>query len=457
MNTRKFYYFIFILLIIFSCSKIDEYNIDETDERLSGGIQTVFDESSGSFSHAFPQMFGNNLNAHELGDIGFNATFVTAPALVHSGLGPIYNAVSCVRCHANDGKGKPPLPGGEIESLLMRISLQGEDAYGNPTPVPNFGNQIQNFSTFNSMAEASVKVNYSEKSGQMADGTPYSLRVPNYIISNHYTTWTGDILTSPRIAQSLHGLGLLEAVSEQTILEKEDLLDADQDGISGKANYVWDFKSNMKKIGRFGWKANQPTLKQQTAAAFNGDMGITTSYFSKENSFGQSQYDKLVDDPEITDSILNLVTFYVGSLAVPARRSTTDIDVIEGKKIFQNLKCNSCHRDAMRTKTDMAFKEVSNQLIRPYTDLLLHDMGEDLADHRPDGKADGKEWRTAPLWGLGLQQKVNGHTFLLHDGRARSIVEAILWHGGEAEKSNLSFQKLSKIERSKLLKFLESL
>lgn len=457
MNRTLNYFVLVLLLIVFSCSKIEEYDIDQTDERLSGGIQTVFDESSGAFGNAFPVMYGNNSMAHNLGDKDFNATFVTAPALVHSGLGPIFNAVSCVRCHVNDGKGKPPLPGQEIESLLMRISLIGEDIYGNPNSVPEYGGQIQNFSIFNTIAEASVKVNYTDKIETFPDGSSFSLRVPVYTISNHYRPFSAGVLTSPRIAQSLHGLGLLEAVSEYVVLEKEDIMDSDQDGISGKANYVWDVKSKMKKLGRFGWKANQPSLRQQTAAAYNGDMGITTSLFSTESAHGQLQEDRSTDDPEISDSTLDLVTFYVSSLAVPARRNTTHPDVIAGKKIFKQLNCNGCHRESMRTRTDMTFKEVSNQVIRPYTDMLLHDMGDALADHRPDGKADGNEWRTAPLWGLGLQQKVNGHTFLLHDGRARGIVEAILWHGGEAQSSRDAYKKLPKADRDQLLKFLESL
>ena len=440
-----------------SCRKTEDVNEDTFDERLSGGQQTVFDETSGAFGHGFPMMYGNNAWAHGMGDAAFNASFVTAPALVNGGLGPLYNAVSCVRCHVNDGKGKPPLDGAEIESLLIRLSMPGTDAHGMPLSVPNFGNQLQNRAIQGHLSEAKVNIIYNFINGSYNDGVSYSLANPSYNITSTYYSLPGNYLFSPRIAQSLHGLGLLEAVSEHTILEYADPSDVNTDGISGRPNYVYDVIKKANVLGRFGWKCNQPNLKQQTAAAYNGDMGVTNSLFPEENSFGQIQNDNINDDHEISDSILDLVTFYVRSLGVPARRNTTNESVLKGKKLFKAVGCESCHRETIRTGTNMAFKEVSNQVLHPYTDMLLHDMGDALSDNRPDGLANGKEWRTAPLWGLGLQKRVNGHTFLLHDGRARNIEESILWHGGEGENSKNKFKSLNQQERQQLLDFLNDL
>ena len=259
------------------------------------------------------------------------------------------------------------------------------------------------------------------------------------------------------MAPPVFGLGLLEAVDESEIIKYADENDANGDGISGKPNYVWNVIKGTHTLGRFGWKANNPTVLQQTAGAYNEDMGITSYVFPEESSKGQAQYDNRNDDPEIPDSILRAVSFYVQTLAVPVRRSADDATVLQGKKLFNDAKCGSCHRPAMQTGVRVDFPEVSNQRIFPYTDLLLHDMGEGLADHRPDFDANGSEWRTAPLWGIGLTQKVNGHNFYLHDGRARSLQEAILWHGGEAETAKNAFKNMSKNDRLALIKFLQSL
>jgi CxxC motif-containing protein (DUF1111 family) len=210
-------------------------------------------------------------------------------------------------------------------------------------------------------------------------------------------------------------------------------------------------------LGRFGLKANTATILTQVAAAYNNDMGITTSVFKNETTHGQLQADNLIDDPELPDSILQAVKFYVQTLAVPARRNVTDEIVKKGKLLFNEIECNKCHQPVLFTSTNVSFPSISNQRITPYTDLLLHDMGTGLADNRPDFKASGNEWRTAPLWGLGLFEKVNFPAFYLHDGRARTITEAILWHGGEAEFSKNKFKNLSKEERNTLLKFLKSL
>jgi CxxC motif-containing protein (DUF1111 family) len=337
------------------------------------------------------------------------------------------------------------------------VSIPGSDPHGGPNPVPGFGNQLQQRSTFGIAAEANVKIIYNEQQYQFTDGESYSLRYPVYTLENPYVALPGNAMISPRVAPPVFGLGLLEAIDEEDILSNADVNDSNGDGISGKPNYVWNVVENKKTLGRFGWKANNPTILQQTAGAYNEDMGITSFVIPLENSLDQSQYDGLNDEYEISDSLLQSVAFYIRTLAVPARRNADHSDVLTGKKIFTEAKCSACHVAVARTKVDVAFPEISNQVIFPYTDMLLHDMGEDLADHRPDFEADGREWRTSPLWGIGLTRVVNGHQNFLHDGRARTLMEAIMWHGGEAELSREHVRHLSKADREVLIKFLESL
>ena len=394
---------------------------------------------------------------HEIGDLQFEATFVSSPAPVNPGRGPLFNNVSCSSCHIADGRGKVPGAGDTSVLMLFRISVPGENAHGGPNPVPGFGDQLQNRSTLGTAKEADVTIVYNEQAYSFDDGTSYKLRFPSYTIGNTYTTFPGDVLLSPRVAAPVFGLGLLEAVSDADILSRADESDANGDGISGKANYVWDAVHNTTSLGRFGWKANQPSLLQQVAAAYNGDIGVTTSIFPAETSFGQPQYDNRDDDYELSDSLLHSVEFYIRTLAVPVRRDADGATVKNGKQLFVNAGCASCHVPDLRTKVNVAFPAASNQLIHPYTDLLLHDMGDELADNRPDFKATGKEWRTPPLWGIGLTQRVNGHNNFLHDGRARNLMEAIMWHGGEATAARNKVKAMNAEDRSALVKFLESL
>jgi CxxC motif-containing protein (DUF1111 family) len=264
-------------------------------------------------------------------------------------------------------------------------------------------------------------------------------------------------MISPRVAPPVFGLGLLEAVDESSILALADEQDLNKDGISGKPNYAWNIVEGKKTLGKFGWKAANPSILQQSAGAYNEDMGITSFVFPHESSTGQSQYDGLDDEYEVSDSILYAVEFYIRTLAVPARRNADDAMVLQGKKIFTEAKCVACHVPRLRTKVDVSFPEISNQVIFPYTDMLVHDMGTELADNRPDYDATGQEWRTAPLWGIGLTRVVNGHQNFLHDGRARTLMEAIMWHGGEAEQSKEYIRTISGSDRAALIKFLESL
>ncbi|MFT3704892.1 MAG: di-heme oxidoredictase family protein [Agriterribacter sp.] len=446
-----------ISIILFACNKFDSGYSNPDDEWRSGGAQTVFDQSTSAFGHAFPTLPENLERVHEIGDVQFSSTFVSAPAPINPGLGPIFNNVGCASCHINDGRGKVPGAGETSVLMLFRISIAGQNAHGGPNGVPGFGEQLQNRANIGVKKEGDVSIAYNDQPFTFNDGTEYKLRFPTYTVNNSYTAYPGDAMLSPRVAAPIFGLGLLEGVSDADILSRVDEKDTDGDGISGKANYVWNFITNSTTLGRFGWKANQPNLLQQVAAAYNQDIGITNSVFPQESSLTQPQYDKLLDDPEITDSLLYSVEFYIRTLAVPGRRNLTDATVQQGKQLFVQAGCAKCHIPDMRTAVNVSFPSVSNQLIHPYTDLLLHDMGDSLADNRPDFLATGNEWRTAPLWGIGLTQKVNGHNNFLHDGRARSLLEAVMWHGGEALQARNKVKAMTADERNALVKFLESL
>lgn len=460
MSTKfKFTSVVLVLTVLLfnACRKYDPEYIDAAEEWFSGGSQTFFDETITGFDHIFNGLSETQEFVHEVGDKAFDQSFVTAPAPLNSGLGPLYNNVSCVSCHVNDGRGKPPVNGEPLSSMLFRISVPGIGQHGGPKPVPGFGGQLQPRAIAGKKGEADVVITYTTINGTYADGTPYVLRKPVYTLSNAYASLPSDVLLSPRVAPPVFGLGLLEAISEQDILRHADPSDADGDGISGKANRVWDVMSQSFKLGRFGWKAGQPSLIQQSAGAYNEDMGVTNFIFPLENSFDQPQYDQLNDEVELSDSLLHAVAFYMQTLGVPARRDADLPEVQAGKRLFNQIQCGSCHIARHTTATDMAFPSRSNQKIFPYTDMLLHDMGTELGDNRPEADANGYEWRTPALWGIGLTKKINGHEYFLHDGRARNISEAILWHGGEAESSKEKFRNLSAAERQLVLKFIESL
>lgn len=458
--------FLILLSVVIGCnleSPTDLLNSDQHPESigaLSGGDTTIFDASSHAFSIPAPNLSPAALQKHLDGDVEFEAIFVTAPAEVNPGLGPIYNNVTCINCHARDGRGRPPGVGEKFVSMLFRLSLpdSDRDELGNPPiPVPGYGTQLNNRAIYGTPIEGNVKISYTEQSLETADGTRIHLRYPTYTITDTYHPLPEDVEVSPRVAPVVFGLGLLEAIPEETVLNFADEDDVDGDGISGKPNYVWDVVEKRFALGRFGWKANQPNLLQQVASAYHDDMGLTTSLFLLENSFGQQQLKSNNTKPEVSDEILDVVTFYVQTLSVPARRKIDDPEVMHGEQLFAQAQCASCHIPTLRTGILKGVPSVSNQTIHPFTDLLLHDMGPELADYRPDFQASGTEWRTPPLWGIGLVLTVNGHTNFLHDGRARNLMEAILWHGGEAENSRKITLQMSETERDALIAFLESL
>ncbi len=438
-------------------SGVEPETVDE-DRLLSGGAATVFDASSLAFENPIPSLNGEEMDRFLAGDAAFEQVFVTSPAEVGHGLGPVFNQTSCVGCHARDGRGREGFGDTSpfLGSMLMRVSLPGfnPEVPGAPRPVPGFGEQIGDRAVFGVKPEARVEVAYFEETRHFADGQAYAVRIPQYHIYDAYQPLPAGVLTSPRMAPPVFGRGLLEAVPEGDILALAD--PGDGDGISGRPNMVYNFRTGRTELGRFGLKANNPDLLQQVASAYHQDMGITSPYFPRESTAGQVQMDDHRDDPEIGPQILEVTTFYIQTLAVPARRNIDDPQVRRGEKLFAAAGCSGCHLPTLRTGSH-EIAALSGQTIHPYTDLLLHDMGEELADGRPDFEADGREWRTPPLWGIGLTATVNGIPAYLHDGRARTLMEATMLHGGEAETAREFVRRLDRSGRDALVAFLQSL
>jgi CxxC motif-containing protein (DUF1111 family) len=438
---------------------------------LAGGETTVRNRSSRAYEQPAPNMDDALLALHVDGDRAFDAVFVTPPAQVNPGLGPLFNNASCGGCHIKDGRGMP-----EKGQLLVRVSAprQGNTAatsatsdavelseqpvldanyhpeaavsLGDAPPVPGIGTQIQEQGIYGHAPEAQVEIQWQETTGTYPDGQGYKLRSPRAQITRpDGKPLASDILTSLRIPPPVFGLGLLEAVSEADILKLADPGDRNRDSISGRPNTVWDVVQKKEVLGRFGWKANNPDLLQQSASAYVNDMGVTNPMFPEADA-----------KTDIDAEILKAATVYVQTLAVPARGLLNDPQAQRGEKLFKDANCAACHVADLKTGNH-ELSVLSQQQIHPYTDLLLHDMGAELADGRPDFRATGQEWRTSPLWGVGLTHTVLPYSGFLHDGRARTLEEAILWHGGEAELSRDAFKTMSKSDRQALIQFLRSL
>lgn len=431
----------------------------------AGGDLTVADTSRDAFSRPARALDETQYARFFVGNSFFNQNWVNAPAttLGRDGLGPTFNAPSCSSCHFKDGRGAPPDgPGEAFTGLLLRLSVPGESETGAPVPEPAYGGQFNHRAVMGVAAEGESSVRYEEFQAAYADGETYSLRRPTYSLTGlAFGPMRPDVRVSPRVAPAVFGLGLLEAVDARTILDLADEDDRDGDGISGRPNRVWSLRQRATVLGRFGWKANQPSLEQQDAAAFHGDLGVTSELFPAQNC-PAPQFDcqraPSGGEPELDASKLAAVTLYTQALAVPARRDLHDPAARRGEALFHEARCAACHVETMRSGDVFpALPLLARQTFHPYTDLLLHDLGEGLADGRPDFLATGREWRTAPLWGTGLIETVNRHTRLLHDGRARGHAEAILWHDGEARASRDAFRAMPRADREALLTFLRSL
>ncbi|MFT5892124.1 MAG: CxxC motif-containing protein (DUF1111 family) [Dokdonia sp.] len=466
MRKRNLFYVIVCLslTLLVSCSQDDDssYTLTpEEGEELSGGDVTSFNFSVEAFGFAAPDLTFDERITFGVGNSLFNQSWVTAPAstTARDGLGPLFNSRNCSACHFKDGRGRPPTFDGELDTgLLVRLSIPGTAPDGSNLGHPVYGGQFQDNAILTVDNEGILIVSYEDITITYPDGNQAFLQKPTYSFTNLNYGPLDNVQTSPRVAQQMIGLGLLDAIPESTLMTLADPSDIDNDGISGRPNMVFDVESNTQKVGRYGWKANQPTIKQQVAAAFSGDLGITSPIFPEENCPSGIDCTTIPNggSPEISEENLNNVTFYSSTLSVPARRDVDDDEVLRGKQLFTEINCAACHTPKIETGAH-PIAVLANQTIRPYTDLLLHDMGEDLADNTPDFDATGKEWRTQPLWGIGLIETVNDHTNLLHDGRARNIEEAILWHGGEATTSKNDFMSLSISERQQLITFINSL
>ncbi|MGB0959509.1 MAG: di-heme oxidoredictase family protein [Halocynthiibacter sp.] len=463
-------------------SPTEDFDTAEKFEEKSAGAATVrARKNRDAFSqHSHGMEFEGELD-FKVGNGLFKKLWVSSPASTKAsdGLGPIYNARSCQRCHVKDGRGHPPEDQNDIAvSMFMRISIPSTDA-GNMTdiegylataPDPNYGTQVQDFGLPGVPAEAQMKIAYTEETIALSDGETASLRHPTYRLEKlGYGPLHPDAMLSPRVSPQMIGLGLLEAIPVETILAGADENDADGDGISGRPNVVWSREFNQPMLGRFGLKAGAPTVMQQSAGAFSGDIGISNPLFDTPQGectdqqapclAAQHGADDIHNGYEIDQKGLDLVDFYARNLAVPARRNVNDPEVLRGKEVFYTTGCVSCHTPKFVTArlTDKKSASQSFQLIWPYTDMLLHDMGDKLADNRPEARATGQEWRTPPLWGIGLTKQVSKHSYFLHDGRARSLLEAVLWHGGEAQAARDTVVDMPKSDRDALIRFLESL
>jgi len=425
-----------------------------------GGDTTRSIDSSEAFTFIAANSPVERQRAFLFGNRVFNTRWAAYSGLVDAfdGLGPTFNRDSCAGCHTRDGRGQPPVnPGDPMESMLVRLSVMSPD--GHAVPDPRYGDQLEDNAIRGVKPEGRAIIAYTDVPGTYGDGTPYTLQQPHLTFAGAaYGSLDGDIV-SPRVAPAVIGLGLLEAVPASTLEALADADDTDGDGISGRINRLTDDKGNPA-IGRFGWKANVASIPEQAAGAALGDIGLTTSIFAKANCppvQAGCRAAPAQSGPEISDSFFDRLVTYARLLAVPQARPKDDTTFQAGLATFRAMGCAACHMPTLKTGPDASLPELANQTFHPFTDLLLHDMGEGLADNRPDGSATGSEWRTAPLWGIGLIPLVNGHDRLLHDGRARGMAEAILWHGGEAESAKEAFRTAPADERAALIAFLKSL
>lgn len=469
---------------------------DAPDDPLgekTAGEGTVYATGKNAFSFPLAHLDDAERTRFVIGNSFFKRNWVEAPAstTARDGLGPHFIARSCGACHDMDGRGAPPdwnrTIGPDPENtvaLLMRLSVPGPaDPRAGVRPEPTYGDQFDNAAVQGVRPEGHVEIRSTPVHGRFADGTRYTLRKPAYRLTQlGYGPMAPDVMISPRIAPQVIGMGLLEAIPESEILGNARDQAAAPGPIKGQPNRVWDAFAQKEVIGRFGWKANTGSVAHQSAGAFLGDMGITSSVNWREactpaqtdclaaphGGGKRTGHDGLIPAsaasaqvPEIDDETLGQVVFYTSTLAPAARRKPDDPQVLRGQALFAQAQCATCHRPGYTTGSPMFPKlstpRIAGQRIWPYTDLLLHDMGEGLADGRPDFLASGRQWKTPPLWGVGLFRDVNGHQRLLHDGRANGVLEAVLWHGGEAQGAKDQVLNFSRKDRDALVAFVNSL
>ncbi|QAX82230.1 di-heme oxidoreductase family protein [Candidatus Pseudomonas adelgestsugas] len=463
-----------VVLSLIACNDVPRFTKAEPSESWAGGTTTVNKRDQNAFSLPSANLTPTRRLDFSVGNSFFRSPWVIAPSTTtaRDGLGPLFNTNACQNCHIKDGRGHPPLPNAlNAVSMLVRLSIPNTLAHTKiveqigVVPEPVYGGQLQDMAIPGVIPEGKVRVNYSPVNVTFKDSFVVELRKPHLQITHlGYGQMHQDTLFSARIAPPMIGLGLLEAISDTDILRNTDAKTADKQATIGRANWVWDYAQHKTVLGRFGWKAGQPNLNQQNAHAFSGDMGLTTSMRPFDDCTEAQGTCKQApngnnanDEPEVSDNILRLVLFYTRNLAVPMHRDSNTAQVLAGKNLFYQAGCQGCHKPKFTTSATASEPELANQLIYPYSDLLLHDMGPGLADYRSEFKAGDRDWRTPPLWGIGLTQIVNDQAKFLHDGRARNLLEAVLWHGGEAQAAQQHVLSFNIEQRTELLAFLNSL
>lgn len=469
----------------------------QPSERLSGGTASVVDASADAFSaHSSTMSDVDRIKEFNLGNDFFENPWVAGSASTSSrdGVGALLNNNACQDCHIRDGRGHAPNvsatdDGTDFSSILLKSARANIDPADRALMEQSLlakvadssvGGQLQHDAVAGVPKEVDLRVSYTPVQIQFADGSALELRKPVWQLTSNYSGYDfdSDSVFSARVAPSMIGMGLLALIPEAEIIANQDVADSNGDGISGKANYVWSIAEQAVQLGRFGWRAGQPSVLEQSAGAFVNDMGLTSRLQLTDNC--QPHQAECLASPngngdsvnsydyEVADSILDAVDFYASHLAVPVRRNVEDEQVQAGKALFNDAGCVACHIAHYQTSSSAAQPELSDQTIYPYTDLLLHDMGADLADFTRDNQpadsavlveflANAREWRTPPLWGLGLTKTVDPDATLLHDGRARTILEAIVWHGGEAEAAKQQVLQMTSEQRQQLLAFLNDL
>jgi CxxC motif-containing protein (DUF1111 family) len=410
-------------------------------ERRQGGDTTVDDRTREAFRHPAANLDAQGQALFQAGRSSFDFIWQVPK------LGPLFNHHSCVGCHALNGRGRVMIGMGPVSEALIRTSqVEGTDAHGGPLAVDGYGTQLQDHATVG-LPEVRVTLTWVETTEMFADGELVGMREPRFDVRTPMDEpLPPGMRFSLRIGAPMIGLGLLEAIPEATLQALADPDDANGDGISGRANIVWDPERQVSVVGRFGWKANTASLRVQVGGAFHDDIGMTSYLFPDPDPSALR---------DLTDLQLDETVFFSSTIAVPAAAPRDD-EAMRGRTLFRELGCASCHVPTLDTG-EHVIPELANQQIHPYTDLLLHDVGDRLTDARPDYLAEGVEWRTPPLWGIGLAQIVNPGATFMHDGRARTLAEAILWHGGEAMAVREAFRMASRADREALLAFLRTL
>ena len=462
----------------------------DAQEIKQGGDTGISITTSESYSKPSSNITASRKGSFFIGNAFFRQPWVVAPASTDSrdGLGALFNVAACQSCHIKDGRGHAPMSSeDDADSLLIRLAMPAttdeqrqklKNSLIEKVVHPIYGGQLQDRGIQGVPAEARIAVQWSDKPVTFADGHVETLRAPTFNLTKPgYGAFDDEMMVSPRVALPMIGLGLLEQIPDEAIKKQAIKVNSD---ISGKFNMVMDPQTGKVALGRFGWKAGQTKLITQNQSAFNEDMGLTSNIRPHESCMptqtacmnattGADEQGNGKPPVEVNDEVAKFVEFYTRNLAVPHRRNAEDKLVLAGKKRFYDMGCQSCHTPRYQLpKTDDDHLEQHGQVIYPYTDLLLHDMGNDLADRTIAGKLPSKdlqveflansyEWRTPALWGIGLAQTVDPQATFLHDGRARTLMEAVLWHGGEAEKQKQKVLKLDKQGRSELNAFLKSL